>query len=236
MSQNHDVVRHLNLIRQRIADAEALSGREPGSVKLLAVSKTKPAEAIQTAIGAGQRAFGENYLNEALKKMEQLRGQNCEWHFIGSIQSNKTRLIANNFDWVHCVDRLKIAKRLSSQRPSELPPLKVCIQVNIDRETSKAGVLPEDTEALADEIALLDQIHFSGLMAIPIATQDSARQRESARALRTVFDRIRTQHPDIDTMSIGMSGDLEAAVQEGSTMVRIGTALFGSRAPGRTDT
>lgn len=231
MSSSHDVARHLNLVRQQIADAEVLAGRPPGSVRLLAVSKTKSADAIRAAISAGQTAFGENYLGEALEKIEQLTGQNCEWHFIGAIQSNKTRPIAEHFHWVHCVDRAKIALRLNDQRPASLEPLNVCVQVNIDREDSKAGVEPEQASALADTIADLPQLSLRGLMAIPLATEDTARQRQSTRDLRELFDSIRQNHPSMDTLSVGMSGDLESAIKEGSTLVRIGTAVFGSRAP-----
>ncbi|MEM6986050.1 MAG: YggS family pyridoxal phosphate-dependent enzyme [Pseudomonadota bacterium] len=231
MSLPHDVARHLNLIRQRIADAEAQAGRAPGSVALLAVSKTKPAAAMQAAIDAGQRAFGENYLTEALEKIEQLAGQDCEWHFVGAIQSTKTRPRATHFDWVHCVDREKIARRLSEQRPAEHDALNVCIQVNIDRESTKAGVLPEDAEALASVVSQLPQLRLRGLMAIPLATDETDRQRQSTRALKQLFDKMQAQHPNMDTLSIGMSGDMEAAIQEGSTMVRVGTGVFGARPP-----
>ncbi|MEM7377108.1 MAG: YggS family pyridoxal phosphate-dependent enzyme [Pseudomonadota bacterium] len=231
MSQSHDVARHLNLVRQRIADAEVQAGRAPGSVRLLAVSKTKPASALQAAIDAGQTAFGENYLGEAVEKMEQLAGQDCEWHFIGAIQSNKTRQIATHFDWVHCVDRAKIAQRLSDQRPSEQPPLNVCIQVNVDREDSKAGVAPEALAELAGRVAALPRLRLRGLMAIPLATDDPDRQRQSARALSTLFETLSADHPGLDTVSVGMSADLEPAILEGSTMVRIGTGVFGARPP-----
>ncbi|MEM9602938.1 MAG: YggS family pyridoxal phosphate-dependent enzyme [Pseudomonadota bacterium] len=235
MSQSHDVARHLNLIRQRIADAEVQAGRAPGSVRLLAVSKTKPVAALQAAIDAGHTVFGENYLGEALEKIEQLAGQGCEWHFIGAIQSNKTRPIATHFDWVHCVDRAKIAQRLSDQRPEGQPYLNVCIQVNVDREDSKAGVLPEAVTALAADVAALPRLRLRGLMAIPLATDDTDRQRQSARALHTLFDTLAADHPGLDTLSVGMSADLESAILEGSTMVRIGTAVFGARAPRTTN-
>ncbi len=231
MSSTHDVESHLTLVRQRIANAEVAAGRSPGSVQLLAVSKTKPAADIAAAHDAGQRAFGENYLGEAIEKMEQLSDRECQWHYIGAIQSNKTRPIAAHFDWVHCVDRDKIATRLNDHRAAAAEPLNVCIQVNIDREPSKAGATPEECSALATLISGLPRLRLRGLMAIPLATDDTARQRQSTAALKRIFDSLKADHPSLDTLSIGMSGDLEAAVAEGSTMVRIGTAVFGARAP-----
>lgn len=228
MNNPTDASRSLSIVRQRLAQAEAKFNRTPNSVRLLAVSKTKPVADIQAVLAAGQRDFGENYLNEALVKIEQLAGQGCCWHFIGAVQSNKTRAIAEHFDWVHCVDRLKIAQRFSEQR-SNACPLNVCIQVNIDQEESKAGVLPEETLALCHAVAKLPHLKLRGLMAIPLASDSFEQQRDSCARLQALFKTIRHELPEIDTLSVGMSSDLEAAVAEGSTMVRIGTAIFGQR-------
>ncbi len=230
MSHDQDASRSLSIVRHRLAQAEVKFNRTPESVCLLAVSKTKPIEDIRAVMAAGQRDFGENYLNEALGKIEQLAGQGCCWHFIGAIQSNKTRPLAENFDWVHCVDRLKIAQRLSDQRKDD-DLLNICIQVNIDEEQSKAGVLPEETKALCLAVAQLPRLKLRGLMAIPRASESFEEQRDSCRRLRELFESIQRELPDMDTLSVGMSGDLEAAVAEGSTMVRVGTAIFGQRAP-----
>ncbi|MGB0865086.1 MAG: YggS family pyridoxal phosphate-dependent enzyme [Granulosicoccaceae bacterium] len=230
MEQAQDARRSLSIVRQRLAQAEAKFNRSPESVRLLAVSKTKPVADIQAVLAAGQRDFGENYLNEALQKIEQLTGQGCVWHFIGAIQSNKTKPIAQCFDWVHCVDRLKIAQRLSAQRECD-EALNICVQVNIDSEDSKAGVLPDQALPLCRELATLPKLRLRGLMAIPRASDSFEEQRDSCRRLRVLFESIQSELPDIDTLSMGMSGDLEAAVAEGSTMVRVGTAIFGQRAP-----
>lgn len=224
-----DSCRSLSVVRHRLQQAEEKFTRSPGSVRLLAVSKTKPVDAIQAVLAAGQRDFGENYLNEALQKMEQLAGQDCVWHFIGAIQSNKTKAIAQHFQWAHCVDRIKIAQRLSAQRESD-DLLNICVQVNIDREDSKSGVLPEDAAELCRAIAELPKLRLRGLMAIPRASESFDEQRDSCRRLRVLFESIQRELPDMDTLSVGMSGDLEAAVAEGSTMVRVGTAIFGQRA------
>ena len=221
----------LNCVRKRIADHEAEFDLPVGGVRLIAVSKTKPVSQIQAAIGAGQRDFGENYLDEAVSKIEQLTGSDCRWHFIGGIQSNKTKHVAAHFDWAHCIDREKIAKRLSDQRPVDMPPLNICIQVNIDDEASKSGVAESDAPALADRIIELPNIRLRGLMAIPTPSDSFDTQRKPFARLRALFETMRETHPDIDTLSMGMSGDIRAAIAEGATMVRVGTAIFGSRPP-----
>ena len=200
---------------------------------LLAVSKTFPAEAVVEAMAAGQRSFGENYLQEALDKMQEVARLQPDtaiaWHFIGPIQSNKTRPIASSFQWVHTVERLKIAQRLSEQRPEELGPLDVCIQVNISGEASKSGASEEELPELARQIAALPKLRLRGLMAIPEATKDEAQQRAAFARLRALLDALRAQGLALDTLSMGMSGDLRAAVAEGATIVRIGSAIFGAR-------
>jgi pyridoxal phosphate enzyme (YggS family) len=222
---------NLLAVHARIAEAARAAQRSPDSVRLLAVSKTFPPDDVRAAFAAGQRAFGENYVQESLAKIEalaDLRTQ-IEWHFIGPLQSNKTRPVAEHFDWVHSVDRLKIAQRLSEQRPDALPPLNVCLQVNVSGEASKSGVAPEDAPALAREIAALPKLRLRGLMSIPEPTDDRQAQREPHRKLRLLFETMRAQGADLDTLSMGMSGDLEAAVLEGATIVRIGTSIFGKR-------
>ena len=218
--------------RERLRRALEDAGRSPTSATLLAVSKTKPAEMLREAWQHGQREFGENYLQEALDKqaaLEDLDG--IVWHFIGPLQSNKTRAVAEQFAWVHSVDRLKIAKRLSEQRPAALPPLNVCLQVNISREATKSGVLPEGTLALAQEIAALPGLALRGLMAIPAPTETLEAQRQPLAALRQLLEELQAALPEapLDTLSMGMSDDLEAAVLEGATLVRLGTAIFGAR-------
>ncbi|WP_083023327.1 YggS family pyridoxal phosphate-dependent enzyme [Vreelandella lionensis] len=218
--------------RERLRRALEDAGRSPTSATLLAVSKTKPAEMLREAWQHGQREFGENYLQEALDKqaaLEDLDG--IVWHFIGPLQSNKTRAVAEQFAWVHSVDRLKIAKRLSEQRPEALPPLNVCLQVNISREASKSGVLPEDALALAQEIATLPGLSLRGLMAIPAPAETLEEQRQPLAALRQLLEELQAALPEAppDTLSMGMSDDLEAAVLEGATLVRLGTAIFGAR-------
>lgn len=198
---------------------------------LLAVSKTFPAVTVREAVAAGQHRFGENYVQEALDKMAELadlRGQ-IEWHMIGPIQSNKTRPVAEHFDWVHTVDRLKIAQRLNEQRPTGLPPLQVCIQVNTSGEDSKSGTGPDEALALAREVAALPRLQLRGVMALPAPTADAAEQNRQLAAVRVVYEHLRSQGLPLDTLSMGMSSDLEAAVAQGSTMVRVGTALFGQR-------
>jgi pyridoxal phosphate enzyme (YggS family) len=222
---------NLAAVHERITKAARAAGRDPRSVALLAVSKTFAAETVASAHAAGQRAFGENYVQEALGKIERLRALEppLEWHFIGPIQSNKTRAIAEHFDWVQSVDRLKVAQRLSEQRPPGRQPLDVLLQVNISGEASKSGVAPADVEGVARAVAKLPRLRLRGLMAIPEPEADPARQRAPLAALRALFDRLRAAGLDLDTLSMGMSADLEAAVLEGATMVRIGTAIFGER-------
>ena len=200
---------------------------------MLAVSKTFPAEAVVEAMAAGQRAFGENYLQEALDKMQEVARLQPDapvsWHFIGPIQSNKTRPIAASFQWVHTVERLKIAQRLSEQRPPELGPLDICLQVNISGEASKSGASPDELLVLAQAVAALPNLRLRGLMAIPEATSDQAAQRAAFARLRTLFEGLRASGLALDTLSMGMSGDLPAAIAEGATIVRIGSAIFGAR-------
>ncbi len=213
-------------VRQRIRDAAQSAGRAPQSVALLAVSKTKPAAQLREAFAEGLRDFGENYLQEALGKQQALADLPLVWHFIGPIQSNKTRALAEHFDWVHSVDRLKIAERLSAQRPAHLPPLNICLQVNISEEPSKSGCLPEEVPALAAAIAALPGLRLRGLMAIPAPSTDPAVQRAAFARLRQLQAALPLP---LDTLSMGMSDDLEAAIAEGATWVRVGSALFGAR-------
>ena len=217
-------------IQERISRACEQSQRPPGSVTLVAVSKTFPAASVREAAAAGQRDFGENYLQEALAKMDELAGLPLTWHFIGPIQSNKTRPIAERFDWVHSIDREKIARRLAEQRTAGLPPLQVCIEVNVSGEASKSGVAPAELPALARVIAGLPQLQLRGLMAIPEPTPDEALQRSRFALLRTLKDDLVRAGLPLDTLSMGMSADLEAAIAEGATLVRVGTAIFGARA------
>lgn len=220
---------NLTAVLQRLAAASRQAGRPEGEVQLIAASKKKPAEAIRQVFAAGQRAFGESYLQEARDKQDSLRDLPIEWHFIGPLQSNKTRPIAEHFDWVHSVDRLKIAQRLSEQRPDHLPALNICLQVNIDGESSKSGVTPTSLPLLAEQVANLPRLRLRGLMAIPAPRQDFAAQVEAFARVRDLFLALRDQHPGLDTLSMGMSGDLEAAVIAGATIVRIGTDIFGTR-------
>lgn len=222
-----NIANNLQQLKDRIRAAERDARREPGSVQLLAVSKTKPAEALAEAYRAGQRHFGENYLQEALAKQLHLGAFDITWHFIGPIQSNKTRLIAQHFAWVHSVDSLKIARRLSDQRPEQLPPLNICLQVNISEEGSKSGIALAELAVLVAEVKLLPRLRLRGVMAIPAPLEGFERQREPYRALYQAVNAL--QDRSLDTFSFGMTGDLEAAVAEGSTLVRIGTALFGER-------
>jgi pyridoxal phosphate enzyme (YggS family) len=224
---------NLQDVRQRIARACMSAGRSENSVTLLAVGKTFPAAALREAHAAGQRAFGENYVQEALAKMDalaDLRPQ-LQWHLIGPLQSNKTRPVAEAFDWVHSVDRLKIAQRLAEQRPAWLPPLQLCLQVNISGEASKSGLLSAEVPAVAAAVAALprERVRLRGLMAIPEPAADAEAQRRPHRALRELLDALRGQGLELDTLSMGMSADLEAAVLEGATLVRVGSAIFGQR-------
>jgi pyridoxal phosphate enzyme (YggS family) len=219
----------LHAVQARIARAAAEAGRDAETVRLLAVSKTFDAAAVRAVATCGQHEFGENYLQEALEKQVQLRDLSLVWHFIGPIQSNKTRAIAENFSWVHSLDRLKVAERLSAQRPAGLPPLQVCIEVNVSGEVSKGGVAPAELPALAEVVSKLPGLQLRGLMAIPAPAPEVATQRAAFRQVREAYDALRARGYMFDTLSMGMSGDLEAAIQEGSTIVRIGTALFGER-------
>ena len=225
------IAQHLDEVRQRIVKAAAGASRDAASVDLLAVTKTFPADDVRAAFEAGQRKFGENYVQEAVAKiaaLADLRGE-IEWHFIGPLQSNKTKLVAEQFDWVHSVDRLKIAERLSDQRPEGSRALNVCLQVNVSGEASKSGVEPGEAAALAHRIAALPGLRLRGLMAIPEAAATLDAQREPHARLRALLDTLRADGLDLDTLSMGMSADLEAAVLEGATIVRIGTAIFGAR-------
>lgn len=217
---------NLGLVSQRIRAAADAVQRDASSLHLLAVSKTKPAQAVREAHAAGLHDFGENYLQEALGKQAELTDLPLSWHFIGPIQSNKTRAIAENFAWVHSVDRLKIAQRLSEQRPTDLPPLNICIQVNVSGEASKSGCTPADLPALANAISALPRLKLRGLMAIPEPTEDRAAQDA---AFATVRELQASLNLALDTLSMGMSHDLESAIAQGATWVRIGTALFGAR-------
>ena len=217
---------NLGLVSQRIRAAADAMQRDASSLHLLAVSKTKPAQAVREAHAAGLHDFGENYLQEALGKQAELTDLPLSWHFIGPIQSNKTRAIAENFAWVHSVDRLKIAQRLSEQRPADLPPLNICIQVNVSGEASKSGCTPADLPALANAISALPRLKLRGLMAIPEPTEDRAAQDA---AFATVRELQASLNLALDTLSMGMSHDLESAIAQGATWVRIGTALFGAR-------
>lgn len=216
-------------VREHIKLASEAAQRPVEQINLLAVSKTRSVEEVKELALLGQTAFGENYLQEALDKIEALKSFNLEWHFIGPIQSNKTRPIAENFNWVHSVDRLKIAQRLSDQRPAELEPINLCLQVNISREESKAGCLPEEAVELALAISTLPNIRLRGLMAIPEATDDPDIQRQRFSDVQALQHVINAQGGQLDTLSMGMSGDLDAAIAEGATIVRVGTALFGPR-------
>ena len=216
-------------VLRRIDAATRAAGRAPGSVRLLAVAKTFPAEAVRAVWALGQRSFGENYVQEGAAKRESLRDlADVEWHLIGPLQSNKTALAAA-FDWVESVDRLKIAQRLSAQRPQDAPALSVCIQVDVSGEASKSGVPPGEAVALAQAVALLPRLRLRGIMGIPAPTADVAMQRAQFRALRECFDECATAGLPVDTLSMGMSADLEAAIVEGATEVRVGTAIFGNR-------
>lgn len=223
---------NLQAITATIVAATQESGRQPGSVELLAVSKTFGPEAVLEAVEAGQRAFGENYLQEGLDKIRAVQEAGAPalaWHFIGPIQSNKTRPIAEHFAWVHTVEREKIAQRLSEQRPADLPPLQICLQVNISGEASKSGVAPEEVAALAHQVAALPNLTLRGLMAIPEPAVEFAQQRAAFAQLRVLYEQLRADGLALDTLSMGMSADMRAAIFEGATMVRVGSAIFGAR-------
>ena len=230
MSIISDNMQAVELAIQAAAEA---AKRPRSAVQLLAVSKTFPFDAVLDAMQTGQRAFGENYLQEGVDKMAAVAAaapsEQLEWHFIGPIQSNKTRPIAENFAWVHAVDRLKIAQRLSEQRPAGMPPLNICLQVNISGEASKSGVSPDQLAELAHQVAALPNLRLRGLMAIPEPESDAAKQHLPFAGVRTLFEQLQADGLQLDTLSMGMSGDLAAAVAEGATIVRIGTAIFGNR-------
>ncbi len=220
---------NLQAVLARIRSAAQSCGRSPGDVRLVAVSKTQPAAFVREAAAAGQLAFGENYVQEGVTKVTDVGLPNLEWHFIGPLQSNKTRPIAEVFHWAHSVDRFKIAERLSAQRPETLPPLQVCLQINISGEKTKSGTSPDDALSLATRIAELPRLKLRGLMTIPEVRGDFAQQRQPFRQLRELFDHLNNNGLALDTLSMGMSNDLEAAIAEGATLVRVGTALFGER-------
>lgn len=224
------IAERLDCARQGIALATVNANRPPNSVKLLAVSKTKPVSDIMEAYEAGQRMFGENYVQEGVDKIQQLSEyDDIEWHMIGPIQSNKTKIVAQHFDWVHTLDREKIARRLNEQRPTTLAPLQVCIQVNIDDEGSKSGIKPEQLDDMVSFVSTLKQLQLRGLMAIPKANPTPDEQQQSLDKLHDLFCRYHTKLASFDTLSVGMSGDMREAILHGSTMVRIGSAIFGSR-------
>jgi len=224
---------NLQDVRRRIAAAAAECGRDAKEITLLAVSKTKPASALEEAMAAGQRAFGENYVQEGVDKIQHFASHplaaELVWHFIGPLQSNKSRLVAEHFAWCHTVDRLKIATRLNAQRPVSLPPLNVLIQVNISDEASKAGIALPALPALADAVAALPNLRLRGLMAIPAPESDYARQLAVFREMADALAALQARYPEADTLSMGMTDDMPAAIAAGSTMVRIGTAIFGAR-------
>jgi len=225
------IAENMQEVRQRIAAACALARRPLESVTLLAVAKTFPADAVRAAFDAGERSFGENYVQEALDKIAALADLRdlLQWHLIGPLQSNKTRVVAESFDWVHTVDRLKIAQRLSEQRPAGLPPLQLCLQVNISGEASKSGLAAEEVLAVARSVAALPRVRLRGLMAVPAPASDPAAQRLPHARLRELLARLQRDGLDVDTLSMGMTADLEAAIAEGATIVRVGTAIFGAR-------
>ncbi|MFN0039566.1 MAG: YggS family pyridoxal phosphate-dependent enzyme [Burkholderiales bacterium] len=223
------IASRLQAVNARIEAAARAVGREPSEVGLIAVSKTFPAALILEAHQAGQSAFGENYVQEGIEKIALLAGFPLQWSFVGPIQSNKTRLIAEHFDWVHSVSRLTIVERLARSRPPHRPPLQICIQVNVSGEASKSGVAPEDAQALARAVAVLPGLQLRGLMAVPEPTPNTGVQRARFRLLREIRDDIVRQGLPMDTLSMGMSDDLESAIAEGATLVRVGRAIFGPR-------
>ena len=220
---------NLAQVRKRIELACHAAGRPANAVHLLAVSKTMPAQAVRDAYAAGQVAFGENYIQEGVDKIASLADLPLEWHCIGPIQSNKTKLVAENFAWVHSIDRLKIAERLSAQRPANLPALQICLQVNVDGGSNKSGVTPVELLALAQAVAQLPRLQLRGIMTIPEPAENEAAARAVHRQAKDLFDGLKAAGLSVDTLSMGMTGDLEAAVAEGSTCVRVGTAIFGQR-------
>ncbi len=226
---------NLQQVRERISAAAARCGRDPAEITLLAVSKTKPASAVEEAVAAGQLCFGENYVQEGVDKIQLLENPSLSWHFIGPLQSNKSRLVAENFAWCHTLDRLKLATRLNAQRPATLLPLNVLIQINISDEQSKSGIMLEALPALAEEIAQLPRLQLRGLMAIPAPESAWSRQLAVCQQMAAAFSGLKKTYPSVDTLSLGMSDDMDAAIAAGSTMVRIGTAIFGARDYGATN-
>jgi len=224
------IVTNLQAVRERVAEAARASGRSPDEVRIVAVSKTFPAESVSEAASAGQHSFGENYVQEGVAKIATLSDSSLDWHFIGPLQSNKTRPVATNFSWVHAIEREKIARRLSEQRDAHLPPLNVCLQVNVSGEASKSGVEPDEVEALADAVAGLPGLRLRGLMCIPEPSSDSDLLRRRFACLRELGERLDANGHGVDTLSMGMSDDFETAIREGSTLVRVGSAIFGARA------
>ena len=223
------IAQSLEEIRNRVTVLERRYGRTPGAVRVLAVSKTKPPEAVRAAAEIGQREFGENHVQDALTKLDALADMDLVWHFIGPIQSNKTRVIAARFHWVHSIDRAKIARRLSEQRPDDLPPLEVCIQVNLSGETSKSGVEPQQVKELAEVLSELPRLRLRGLMTLPRPCDELEDQRRPFAALRGILETLNAGGLALDTLSMGMTDDMEAAIAEGATIIRIGTAIFGPR-------
>lgn len=224
-----DIKNRLKSLENVIQQAKTAANRQVEQVDLLAVSKTWPAEKLRIAAEAGQKQFGENYLQEALTKIKELADLDLTWHFIGPIQSNKTKDIANNFDWVQSIDRLKVAKRLNDQRANDLPRLQICIQINIDDEASKSGINPRELDAFVSELEQLERLQLRGLMFIPAKTDNPQQQIATFEQAKSLFKQLQLKFNNIDTLSMGMSRDLEAAIHAGSTMVRVGTALFGQR-------
>lgn len=227
---SNNIADRISVVRDRVAKAAIDADRDTASVSLLVVSKTKPVSDIESAYNAGQRLFGENYVQEGVEKIQALEHlADIEWHFIGPLQSNKTRLVAEHFDWMQSIEREKIARRLHEQRPDNMPDLQILLQVNLDNESTKAGVTLANVQELAEQVSRFDRLTLRGLMAIPKADATEQQQAESYQALYTVFQELKEKYPTIDTLSLGMTNDLEAAVKHGSTMVRIGTAIFGER-------
>ena len=220
---------NLQAVRARINRAAAACGRVPDTIGLLAVSKAQPAACVLEAVAAGQTRFGENYVQEGVEKINAVGRPDLEWHFIGPLQSNKTRAVAEAFSWAHTIDRVKIAERLSQQRPETLPPLQICLQINVSGEDSKSGIAPAEALRLAHDVVNLPRLCLRGLMAIPAPNEDPAQQRSAFRSLRQVFEQLRAEGFELDTLSMGMSNDIEAAVAEGATLLRVGTAIFGER-------
>ncbi len=228
-SNSTNIAENLTQIQLNISKFCQKYQRDPQDIKLLAVSKTRPTKDIRLAYSAGQTQFGENYLQESLQKIHDLSDLAIEWHFIGAIQSNKTRELAENFAWVHSIDRLKIARRLSNQRTKSLPPLNICLQINISEEKSKSGFNINEVEVAVDEVIHLPNLRLRGLMAIPAKADSLEEQRATFAEMKSLLKTLQTKYPQIDTLSMGMTGDMEAAIAEGSTMLRIGTAIFGAR-------